>query len=107
MSGRGARQDQFWSAAVTVVTAPLSSLAVGILFLMVGQMYTIVAPSAAAGPFQHAYATIGTSLAVGYDLLQLASAVEFWIAIAVLVVAVYSALCSLGNTSRRDRRRRR
>lgn len=89
------RQSNVGDALTTLVLGPFISLAIGVLFYAVAQMYMIMRPT--EGPFTAAYDTIGTSLSISYSLFQLASSIETWIAIGVIAFAIYSLFAGLGG----------
>jgi hypothetical protein len=90
-------QGDVLDAIRTLVLGPFVALAIGVLFYTVARFYWILSPMGTSGPFANAYNTLGTSLSITYELFQLASTLETWIAVAVIGFAAYGFVVNLGG----------
>jgi hypothetical protein len=98
-------QGDVFEAIRTLVLGPFVALAMGVLFYALAQIYWILKPRGTSGPFADAYNTLGASLSISYELFQLASNLETWIAIAVIGFTAYGFVVSLGRSRGRGGRR--
>lgn len=93
-------------AIETLVFGPFIALCIGVLFYMVAQIYLILKPMGTSGPFAGAYNALDASLSASYSLIQLASSIETWVAVLVILWAVYGFFSSLGGGGNRGFSRR-
>jgi hypothetical protein len=93
-------------AVETLVFGPVIALCIGVLFYMVAQFYLILKPMGTSGPFAGAYNALGVSLSASYSLFQVASSIETWVAVVVILLAVYGIFSSLVGSGGRGFSRR-